>query len=261
MRNVALIVMWRWARKAMSDGHGAAFPRHITINATLRIKCGAPHFMREIRPYGSVRGARSNARPYRDSHTMAQWSARYFVDLLIEGGRQGIAAATISYAEDYSPSMVDELRGMAEASRLKLEDLMLLQVRNQLRPDADAGCTSLALAGQGPIRTAGIVAQNWDNDPVLDPFTVVLARRPTGKPAIVNVTQAGLIAYIGFNAAGIGVCLNSLPAPARKLGVPHYFTVRGIYEADSLAGAVAAIRRHRTGHPGEHHAHDTTRSD
>ena len=71
----------------------------------------------------------------------------------------------------------------------------------------------------------------------------MLTRRPTGKPALLNLTQAGLIAYIGFNEAGLGVCLNSLPAPARKLGVPHYFTVRGIYEADSLAGAVESVRR------------------
>jgi hypothetical protein len=29
-------------------------------------KCGAPHLMRESRPYGSVRGAPSNGCPYRD---------------------------------------------------------------------------------------------------------------------------------------------------------------------------------------------------
>ena len=123
------------------------------------------------------------------------------------------------------------------------EDLMLLQVRNQMQPDSDAGCTSLALAADGRHRTSGLVAQNWDNDPDLHPFTVVLTRRPVGKPACMTITQAGLIAYIGFNEAGIGVCLNTLPAPARSIGVPHYFTVRGIYEADSLDGAVQAVRR------------------
>ena len=154
-----------------------------------------------------------------------------------------IAAESIFYAEAYSGSMVEELRGAAEASRMKLEDLMLLQIRNQLRAEADAGCTSLSLAGRGTARGENIVAQNWDNDPALDPFTIVLTRRPAGKPALMNVTQAGLIAYIGFNEAGIGVCLNSLPAPARTLGVPHYFTVRGIYESDSLEGAVESVRR------------------
>lgn len=152
-----------------------------------------------------------------------------------------IAAASIDWAERYSPDMVEELRGTAEAALVSLNDLMLLQVRNQLQPDAGGGCTSFAWAR----REGGgcLAGQNWDNDPALDPFTIVLTRRPTGKPTFTTVTQAGLIAYIGLSEAGIGVCLNSLPAPSRKLGVPHYFTVRGIYEARSLDEAIEAVRR------------------
>lgn len=154
-----------------------------------------------------------------------------------------IVTQALQHVEHYAPDMLQELRGTAEAARVSIEDLMLLQVRNQLPPDADAGCTSLALAADGRHRTQGLVAQNWDNDPELQPFTVVLTRRPLGKPAFMTITQAGLIAYIGFNEAGIGLCLNTLPAPARPFGVPHYFTVRGIYEADSLEGAVNAVQR------------------
>jgi isopenicillin-N N-acyltransferase-like protein len=154
-----------------------------------------------------------------------------------------VAARSAEFARNYSRELLEELDGMAESSRVPFEELMLLQVRNQLRPDADAGCTSLSLASPAVAAQGTIVAQNWDNDPALDPFTIVLTRKPTGKPALVNLTQAGLIAYIGFNDAGIGVCLNTLPAPSREVGVPHYFTVRGIYEADSLDGAVNAVRR------------------
>ncbi len=151
------------------------------------------------------------------------------------------AAKSWEFAEKYSPDSCDELRGMAEASGLSARDLMILQIRNQLQNEPEAGCTSLSLAsaaGQGRL-----LAQNWDNDPGLDPFTVVLTRKPTGKHAILNVTQAGLIAYIGLNDAGMGVCLNTLPAPSRPIGVPHYFTVREIYEATDLDGAIHAVRR------------------
>jgi isopenicillin-N N-acyltransferase-like protein len=153
-----------------------------------------------------------------------------------------VAARSLEYAQHYSPAMVEELQGAAEAARVSLDDIMLLQVRNQLQPQADAGCTSLALAAGGE-GAGGLVAQNWDNDPDLQPFTIVLTRRPAGNPAFTTITQAGLIAYIGLNEAGIGLCLNTLPAPSRPLGVPHYFTVRGIYEAVSLDGAVEAVRR------------------
>ena len=41
---------------------------------------------------------------------------------------------------------------MAEAARVSLEDVMLLQVRNQLQAEPEAGCTSLALS---PTARAG----------------------------------------------------------------------------------------------------------
>lgn len=151
-----------------------------------------------------------------------------------------VAAKSISYAEQYAADMVDELRGTAEAARVTLDELMLLQVRNQLR-SPDAGCTSFSLAP--PRSQQRFVAQNWDNDPALDPFTLVLTRKLIGKPASTTLTQAGLIGYIGFNDAGIGLCLNSLPAPSRPLGVPHYFMVREILEAGSLAAAVHAVEQ------------------
>jgi len=154
-----------------------------------------------------------------------------------------VATRSAQFAERYSPTMMQEMHGMADGSGVPLVDLMLLQVRNQFRPEPDAGCTSLALAPHAQIKRGSIVAQNWDHDSALDPFTIVLTRKPAGKPALMNITQAGLIAYIGFNDAGIGLCLNTLPAPSREVGVPHYFTVRGIYESRSLAAAVEAVER------------------
>jgi len=153
----------------------------------------------------------------------------------------GVARESFAYVEGYAPHMLEELRGMAEGSGIPVEDLMLLQVRNQLLAERDSGCTSFAVAA--PAGGRSVVGQNWDNDPALNPYTVVLTRRPAGKPALMNITQAGLIAYIGLNSAGIGLCLNTLPAPSRPLGVPHYFTVRGIFEATSLDDAAQAVRR------------------
>lgn len=154
-----------------------------------------------------------------------------------------ICRQSATYVAAYAPDLLEELRGLSESSGVDLDDLMLLQVRNQLRPDEDAGCTSFALAPKANAEGRSIVGQNWDNDPALDPFTIVLTRRPAGKPALINITQAGLIAYIGLNAEGLGVCMNTLPAPSRPVGVPHYFTVRAIYEQSSLDDAIQAVRR------------------
>lgn len=181
----------------------------------------------------------------------AREEIRGFADIALERVNKGmrvsrenalaVAHGSLSFVESYAPHLAEELSGMSRASGVSLDDLMLLQVRNQLRPDADAGCTSFSMSA--PAWSGSVVAQNWDNDSALNPFTIVLTRRPNGKPALMNVTQAGLIAYIGLNSAGIGICLNTLPAPSRELGVPHYFTVRAIYETESLDDAVEAVRR------------------
>lgn len=161
---------------------------------------------------------------------------------LAEDEAMRVAAESLSYAEAYRPEMVDELRGMAEGAEVSLGDLMFLQVRNQLAPTEQNGCTSISLStGNGTTGGTRLLAQNWDADPALDEFTIVLTRRPLGKPAFINVTQAGLIAYIGLSEQGMGVCLNTLPAPSRRVGVPHYFTVRAIYESARLSEAVAAV--------------------
>ena len=153
-----------------------------------------------------------------------------------------VVVRSLEHAEQYAPHMVEELRGVASTADVSLNDLMLLQVRNQLRPSDDAGCTAVSLPSGG-VRQGAILAQNWDADPTLDAFTVVLTRRPQGKPAALTCTQAGLISYLGFNAAGIGACVNTLPAPSREWGVPHYFTLRGLHEATSLESAFAAVDR------------------
>src|SRR3569623_2130121 len=76
-----------------------------------------------------------------------------------------IAVRSTEFARGYSPEMLEELHGMAESSHVPFDELMLLQVRNQLRPDAHAGCTSLSLASTATAATGPLVAQNWDNDP------------------------------------------------------------------------------------------------
>ena len=163
-----------------------------------------------------------------------------------------VARRCIPFVEDYAPHMLEELRGTAEGAGVSLDDLMLLQIRNHLQSEdvfaamtAESGCTSLALAAEAMEKDSafGLVAQNWDNDPELDPFTIVLTRRPEGKPTLTTLAQAGLIGYIGFNSEGIGLCLNTLPAPQRPLGVPHYFTVRAILESSSLDEAFATVSR------------------
>ncbi|MCH2128363.1 MAG: C45 family peptidase [Pirellulaceae bacterium] len=156
-----------------------------------------------------------------------------------------IAEASIPLAEAYSPDMVAEMRGTAEAAGVSLAALMLLQVRNQFLPEPESGCTSFSISANATADGHAIVAQNWDNDPWLDEFIVVLTRRPVGRPAWMALTPAGLISYFGLNRAGIAMCGNALPAPSRETGVPYYFVLRAIHQAttfDEVSTAVAQAK-------------------
>lgn len=152
-----------------------------------------------------------------------------------------LAAESAVFVESYAPEMLLELKGMSQGSGVPFEDLMFLQIRNQLTSGMDSGCTSISAGSSVTDTHKPLIGQNWDNDPALDPYTIVLTRRPTNKPAFVTITQAGLIAYIGFSDAGIAACLNTLPAPSRAAGVPHYFTLRRIFESRTLDDAVTAV--------------------
>lgn len=154
-----------------------------------------------------------------------------------------IARRSGEFARQYRPDLILELLGTAEAAGLTLEDLLVLQVRNQYQKESAGGCTSVAVSADAVLGRGSVVAQTWDNDPALDEFTIVLTRRPQGKPSFITCTQAGLISYMGVSETGVGTCVNTLPAPCREVGVPHYFILREMYEANSLDDAVTSVER------------------
>ncbi|MQG38254.1 MAG: hypothetical protein FI719_07875 [SAR202 cluster bacterium] len=143
-------------------------------------------------------------------------------------------------AEDFFPDIMDELRGTAIASNVSLERLMVLNSRNMLTFTKD-GCTSIMVSDQASASGIGFAGQNWDNDPAMAPFSAVITRKGTGKTAFTSWLQPGIVAYMGFNSAGVGVCMNALNGPTDSKGLPWYFLVRCILESESSEHAIKQI--------------------
>lgn len=161
-----------------------------------------------------------------------------------------VAASAVPFAEAYLPDGVTELRATARAAGIPFERIMLINVRSMLSAPAISGapvnatpegCTTVMVGKNASESETGFAGQNWDNDPAMDPFSAVLARKPTGKPAFMTWCQPGVIAYMGLSEAGIGICMNALNGPSRRDGVGWYFIVRSIYEQRSLDGIVSRI--------------------
>jgi isopenicillin-N N-acyltransferase-like protein len=158
--------------------------------------------------------------------------------------------------EQYSVDMAEELRGIAEGSNMSPAQIMLINARGEVPHRIGGGsapwegCTTIAVEKERASAGVGLVGQNWDNDDEMRPFSLVIKRRPTGKPANMTWGQPGLIAYMGLNDAGLGVALNAIPGSMNVDGLPWYFTVRGVYEATDIASVNEAIDRMDRARPG-----------
>ncbi len=63
-----------------------------------------------------------------------------------------------------------------------------------------------------------------------------------GAPAALVVSVGGVVGLMGVNAAGLGVCVNSIPQlSSRQEGVPVAFVVRRLLQAQSVDEAAAIV--------------------
>ncbi|MEE8046961.1 MAG: C45 family peptidase [Dehalococcoidia bacterium] len=153
---------------------------------------------------------------------------------------ENVASRTFRRVADYFPGPLEELHGTADAAGVPVERLMVLNARNMLSETSE-GCTSIMVAAESSESGTGFAGQNWDNDPAMSPLSAVITRKGYGKAVFTSWTQPGLVAYMGFNSAGIGICMNALNGPTDSSGLPWYFFVRAMLEAKSAAEAVRVV--------------------
>ena len=96
----------------------------------------------------------------------------------------------------------EELSAMAEGAGVPLPALLAVNARTEVL--AGAGPTECSVIGAG-----GLLAQNWDWHPALSESTLIWVVE-TGSGWFVTLCEAGTLAKIGLNDAGLGVCLNLL---------------------------------------------------
>jgi isopenicillin-N N-acyltransferase-like protein len=141
--------------------------------------------------------------------------------------------------EDFGPSYVEEIRGIAAGAGVPFEDVMAINVRTEVMYAAKARnaaavlprtleCTAFAAVPSDgrPV----LVGQNWDWKTHAFETTVVLECEPDDGPRFVTAVEAGLLAKTGFNEHGLGVATNAL-ASDRDLGepgVPYHVLLRAL---------------------------------
>ncbi len=153
---------------------------------------------------------------------------------------EDVARKSFVRVGEYFPDPLEELKGTANAANVPVERLMVLNARNMLA-DTSEGCTSIMVSDELSESGKGFAGQNWDNDPAMAPLSAVITRKGTGKAEFTSWLQPGIVAYMGFSSSGIGICMNALNGPTDSTGLPWYFFVRAILEANTTAEAVRAV--------------------
>ncbi len=127
----------------------------------------------------------------------------------------------------------DELHGIALGAGVDARELLAVNARTEL----------LASAGEcSVVGTGATLAQNWDWHPDLQDSTLVWIVHEDGR-WFATVTEAGMLAKIGLNDAGLGVCLNLLRTSedGGLDGVPIHLLLRRVMTCRSVEEAVALL--------------------
>src|SRR5581483_4768189 len=116
-----------------------------------------------------------------------------------------------------------------------LDEEWAYRLRRQSGPVLEK-CSSFAIAEPGRPTWIG---QNMDLGGYTDGAQALLRIAPhSDAPEALVFTVAGMIGLMGVNAAGVGVCVNSLPQlPSAPQGLPVAFVLRRLLQATSLAEA------------------------
>ena len=211
----------------------------VTIPPILSIELDQTNPLKRGQAYGeAARGKiHSILDKYREifhSITGETWAAT------VERGKSFLARA-----QAFAPDLVEEIRGIAEGADRAFMDIFLLNARSEIlfNPQVLAQeCTSVAALPEATTSGEVLLAQNWDwYKEVVDCQVILKIRQPEGKPSLMTFTEAGQLAKIGMNTAGIGLVVNNLVSDQPRAGVPWIFMTRRVLESSHLAQAMGYV--------------------
>jgi hypothetical protein len=171
-------------------------------------------------------------------------------------------AQALAAAMQYRPYVLaharfldEEVVGVAEGAGLSLDEAYLLQLRAEAAAEPTAGpaplltaandagdeCTSVAVLPEAASDGVGLIAHNADLPAFYREVGVVLEIVPDDGPAVLMLTPAGQVSYIGINDRGLAVVANYLTCDGWRIGFPRYFLSRLALTHETVDAAIEAV--------------------
>ena len=181
-------------------------------------------------------------------------------------GAQRLGAGYRDLIGALDPDLLAEIEGIAAGAGREVNEILALNARTEILPpsypgephperqavlaaNARAGvpdwgeCTAIAIKPARSASGATLLAQNWDWLGAQRAALVLLRVRDAHGASMLTLTEAGMLAKIGLNRSGFGVCLNILRSAddGSRAGVPVHALLRALLARDSVAEAVAFV--------------------
>ena len=213
------------------------------------------------RKRGQQHGHQAKARIERSITTYARLFAYCGIDWQ---SAQRVGAGYRDPIGDLDPALLAEIEGIASGAGRHVDEILALNARTEILPPSYPGephpdrrkiaaanaqqgvpdwgeCTAVAVKPAQSTTGTTLLAQNWDWLGAQRAALVLLRVRNAGGASCLTLTEAGMLAKIGLNSRGFGVCLNILRSSddGAHPGVPVHVLLRALLERDSVADAVA----------------------
>lgn len=173
-------------------------------------------------------------------------------------GARRLSHAYRGVIRELDADLYEEIRGIAAGAGRETDEILALNARTEILPPtfperpsdawlaarlggkADFGeCTALAVEPKASATGGTLLAQNWDWLGGQREAMILLRGRRVDGSSYLTLTEAGMLAKIGFNDRGFGVCLNILRSEddGSAPGVPVHVLLRALLDCADVASA------------------------
>ncbi len=135
----------------------------------------------------------------------------------------------------FEPNYCTEIESLAAGADVDPLWIYALNSRSEIMNTFTNECTAVF------FKNTALLGQNWDWAQELEKLAVILRIKLEKKPAILMMSEPGIIGKIGLNSEGVGVCLNFLNSGQICKGVPVHIILRSILESPDLKKATKLI--------------------
>ena len=155
-------------------------------------------------------------------------------------GAQIQARKYMPFAQEHYPQYVEELMGIAEGADVPFDALATTNAMEAVTVDALhlTKCTSFAVNDAHTADGHTLVAHNEDWLPEDEADVYIIHATPDDEPPFLAMTYGGLLPNIGFNAAGIAQCCDSVYPSDCRIGIPRLVVSRAVLGARTPAEAI-----------------------